>query len=102
MAEIEISTILRNLDDYIKSSAKNAAKFQKDNNLSWEAFPGTKITLTESMCEEVYKELIEDLIKAKTIGSAKFGLFACIIPGKQLPNGSHVIKFKLGMMFKEP
>ena len=99
---VDIDKIIRYMDDYIKEASKKVSDFYSRENISFGIFEGTKMELTPTMCERIYKDLIKELVENKVAGGCKMGLCVVLAPSKgKVPDGSVAVKFRLGVLLPD-
>lgn len=85
--------------DYISKSAQMAADIYGKMGVKYEIFEGTTIDLNPSLAEQTYKDLLSKMIEKNTLVGHEYGLFATIIPLKELGSGRVMFGLQLGVLF---
>lgn len=98
MTQTDVEYILKQIDKYVKQSAKYASEHFTRNNISLGIFEGISTDMTPEFCERLYKELITDLIKAEKCFGSNYSLYAALNP-RQSEDGSVVFSIQLGIAF---
>jgi hypothetical protein len=95
-----VEKFIHDTQSYIKLSAKRAAEAFSKFNVNFEFFEGTKMQLTEEMCEKVYKDLIHDILHQQITCAARYGLLVIIVPVNK-PNNKMALNLQLGVIFPD-
>ena len=90
--------IVDDMRPYIKTSAENAAKVFEMSNFSHRLFEGTKTLLTPAMCEQLYTDMIIEVINRKVVFCQKYGLVTIVIP-RHKSDDEVEFDIELGMVF---
>lgn len=93
----DIAKLLNEMDEYLKKSSEYASGFFISNKIEFEFFQGTKMEMTPDVCESVYRNIIEELIKSQGMFLSKYGLSCAVIPINQ--NDNVYLTLHLGISF---
>ena len=94
---MNVKEVVDDMRPYIKTSAENAAKVFEMSNFSHRLFEGTKTLLTPAMCEQLYTDMIIEVLTKKVVFCQKYGLVTIIIPRHN--NEEVEFDIELGMIF---
>jgi hypothetical protein len=79
---------------YIKTSAEQAAKVFEMSNFSHRIFEGTKTLFTPMMCEQLYTDMVIEIIDKKAMLCQKYGLITIVIPHRK---SDEEVEFDIGL-----
>jgi hypothetical protein len=96
---IEIGKLLEVEKQYIRNCAKYAAVLYKGLGVKYEMFEGTSLELSPELCENIYKDLLSDIVKSNCLIGNKFGLTATIIPLQEVETKRVCFNVNLGVIF---
>jgi hypothetical protein len=96
---MNIKEIIDDMRPYIKTSAENAAKVFEISNFSHRLFEGTKTLLSPAMCEQIYTDMISEVLNKKIVFCQKYGLVTIVIPKRKNEDEEIEFDIELGMIF---
>ena len=74
LTKAEVKLFVKGMDSYIQSSAVYAANFFNQNHINHVFWDDVVMQLSPGMCEQIYKDLIEDALLHGKVVSFKYGM----------------------------
>lgn len=97
---MDLKQLLTSMDNYIKTSACEVSELFIKRHVKFTVFDEKAVLeLTPVMCEELYRELITDMVKNQSAFATRHGLIVTIVPSAKSVDGLRHVRIVLGVLF---